>query len=116
MINMGSNNAYQRVDVRPPEDEADAMSEESESRDGPSSSDEGFRRSRLFRSLSSPSFVPANIPDSGKSSGTEESDAESIHSNRRVRFKKLAEVLFFLDFLPDIQSCYSFSGCGDESS
>ncbi len=52
----------------------------------------------LARSLSSPSFVPANIPESGKSSGTEESDApegslRAPSRNRRVRFKTLAEVV-----------------------
>ena len=49
----------------------------------------------LLRSLSSPLFVPANIPESGKSSGTEESDVDSSsarRSVRRVRFKQLAEV------------------------
>ena len=45
------------------------------------------------RSLSSPTLVPANIPpESGKSSGGEESDIEPA-PQRRVRFKQLAEVV-----------------------
>lgn len=52
---------------------------------------------RNGRTLSSPMLVPANIPpDSGKSSGNEESDVDTngaVQSNRRVRFKQLAEVV-----------------------
>ena len=71
-------------------------SQESQDENNSSSSNRG----RLLRSLSSPSFIPANIPESGKSSGTEESDVDGIRgasaastaSGRRVRFQRLAEV------------------------
>ena len=66
----------------------------------PSTSNSGS--GSILRSLSSPLFVPANIPESGKSSGTEESDGDGIgvssssrRSVRRVRFKQLAEVGWF---------------------
>jgi len=88
---------YQRVQAEDGDDQADepavTLADETESQE---SQDESSS-SRLLRSLSSPSFVPANIPESGKSSGTEESDVDGIRgaaaSSRRVRFQRLAEVV-----------------------
>ncbi len=50
----------------------------------------------LTRSLSSPTWVPANIPESGKSSGTEsegELGGGASSRARRVRFKNVAQVV-----------------------
>ena len=47
--------------------------------------------SGLQRALSSPTYVPANIPESGKSSGTEESEPDTPRRPRRVRFQNLAQ-------------------------
>jgi solute carrier family 35 protein F5 len=55
----------------------------------------------MRRSLSSPTWVPANIPESGKSSGTESEPEVAAsasrnggeESRRRVRFKNLAQVV-----------------------
>lgn len=97
-----SNGDYHRVNVQ---DHDEEVMEDTESQDeqasengaGASSSSHRGSNSSLLRSLSSPLFVPANIPESGKSSGTEESDAESrsasSSTSRRVRFKRLAEVV-----------------------
>jgi hypothetical protein len=87
---------YHRVQAEDGDDQADepavTLADETESQE---SQDESSS-TRLLRSLSSPSFVPANIPESGKSSGTEESDVDGIRgaaaSSRRVRFQRLAEV------------------------
>lgn len=91
------NGHYHRVQES--EDEIAALPDGNDSQDEatPSTS----RAAGFFRSLSSPSFVPVNIPESGKSSGTEESDVDgaavsfssSKRSSRRVRFKQVAEVL-----------------------
>lgn len=87
-----SNGQYQRVHLQENEDEGGEVTDDLD--EAESMSDSG---NRLLRSLSSPSFVPANIPDSGKSSGTEESDVDGNTSrrstSRRVRFKRLAEVV-----------------------
>ena len=95
--NSRSGGQYHRVQAEDGDDQADepavTLADETESQE---SQDESSS-SRLLRSLSSPSFVPANIPESGKSSGTEESDVDGIRgaaaSSRRVRFQRLAEVL-----------------------
>ncbi len=118
----GTNGRYHRVNVQEQEDEivpvvdSDAGSESQVEDDSASNSSEqrlqpgtssgasssGRRPDRVRRTLSSPSFVPANIPESGKSSGTEESDLDgsgagaasgSSRNSRRVRFKQLAEVV-----------------------
>ena len=101
-----SNGDYHRVNVQDHDEEVmeDTESQDEQTSDnvaaaGPSSSI--HQNSSLVRSLSSPSFVPANIPESGKSSGTEESDTADSNPNsrrasgssRRVRFKRLAEVV-----------------------
>ena len=97
----GNNNRnsgqYRRVEAedRGDDEEAVTLADETESQE--SQDESSSSRGRLLRSLSSPSFVPANIPESGKSSGTEESDIDGIRgassaSSRRVRFQRLAEV------------------------
>ena len=87
-----SNGDYHRVNVQDePDEEPEQEAESQDEQGGPSVS-------ALVRSLSSPSFVPANIPESGKSSGTE-SENDSIpnsrraSNSRRVRFKRVAEVV-----------------------
>lgn len=71
-----------------------------EDENGPPVERTPLRRNGL-RSLGSPMFVPANIPpESGKSSGAEDSDVDAIHlgndiqPNRRVRFKDLVSYKF----------------------
>ena len=110
-VNLVSNGDYHRVNVQDTAEE-DINELDTESQDELASGSESgggqqgqlglstSRGSNLIRSLSSPSFIPANIPESGKSSGTEESDADShpnsrraSSSQRRVRFKRLAEVV-----------------------
>ena len=81
------NGQYQRVQIESEEENF------SESDSQPSTSNNGS----LFRSLSSPLMVPANIPESGKSSGTEETESDvdgassSSRRKQRVRFRQMAE-------------------------
>lgn len=85
------NGQYQRVQIESEEENF------SESDSQPSTSNNGS----LFRSLSSPLMVPANIPEShsGKSSGTEETESDvdgassSSRRKQRVRFRQMAEVV-----------------------
>ena len=91
-----NNGQYHRVQAEDDDEDAVNLAEETESQESQDESNNSSR-GRLLRSLSSPSFVPANIPESGKSSGTEESDVDGIRgasaaSGRRVRFQRLAEV------------------------
>ena len=89
---LAANGNYQRVQVNDLDEDTDEIPEDIESHDDQVSDDSS--QGRLVRSLSSPAFVPANIPESGKSSGTEESDIDGgpNAANRRVRFKRMAEV------------------------
>ena len=93
-------NGYHRVETEDPiiSDGAEESQLEDDAPAVPSTSNGGS--GSILRSLSSPLFVPANIPESGKSSGTEESDGDGIsvssssrRSVRRVRFKQLAEMV-----------------------
>ncbi len=57
-------------------------------------SGDGVRHAGLSRSLSSPVWIPANIPESGKSSGTEsEGEGAAGRRMRRVRFMNVAQVV-----------------------
>jgi len=92
-----NNGQYHRVQAEDDDEDVVNLAEETESQESQDESNNSSR-GRLLRSLSSPSFVPANIPESGKSSGTEESDVDGIRgasaaSGRRVRFQRLAEVV-----------------------
>jgi hypothetical protein len=121
-----TNGQYHRVQVQDHEDEILPINDEggSESQDDgpqPGSSSEPVEAAStaaaaargMFRTLSSPSFIPANIPESGKSSGTEESDvdgasaASSRRVGRRVRFKQVAEVTYCSTHT-DVSSPYYF--------
>ena len=109
MLNRRSRNSggqlYERIndaDVDLDDDDSEVESGEIAAGDG-----EGFANgnagvdgrgrggSGLQRALSSPTYVPANIPESGKSSGTEESEPDTPRRPRRVRFQNLAQGRYF---------------------
>ena len=98
----GGNRGYERIrehdfgDTRN-EIVVDHEDEDEEEEDDDESESNSVLRNN-WRNLSSPTWIPANIPsESGKSSGTEESEAESAAAAavvaRRVRFKTQAQVV-----------------------
>ncbi len=92
------NNSEEEAEAAEVNDEDEEAAVEAAEENGLGGGGDGDARgaSALPRSLSSPTWIPANIPsESGKSSGTEsENDTNSTASNnRRVRFKREAQVV-----------------------
>jgi len=94
----GHRRRYQLVAADEEEDEVET--EEGDEEELASTTSTSSQSVEVPRTLSSPTWVPANIPESGKSSGAEESEGEGRRSHasststagRRVRFKNVAQV------------------------